>query len=154
MLANLALSTALVAATTAIHFAGLAFLMWWMQRSAARFSRHQDYLVAQFVLLLFAVMGLFGLHTAEIWLYAAVYYALGVLPDFESALYFSTSTFTTVGYGDVVIGPDWRLAAAIEGANGLVLIGWSTAFLVAVTARLRALETEWRARHGDDERAD
>ena len=45
-------------------------------------------------------------------------------------------------FGDVVLGPDWRLFSAIESANGFLLIGWSTAFLVAVTARLRIVEAE------------
>ena len=75
-----------------------------------------------------------------------VYLSLGALPDFESALYFSTTSFTTIGYGDVVLEKSWRLFGAVEGANGLLLFGWSTAFLIAVTARMRILEHDWLER--------
>ena len=65
------------------------------------------------------------------------------MPDFEAALYFSTTSFTTIGYGDVVLDKQWRLVSAIEGANGLLLFGWSTAFLFSVISRMRALEHDW-----------
>ena len=68
--------------------------------------------------------------------------AIGEFDAIEPALYFSTSTFTTVGFGDLVLAEDWRMLAAAESANGFLLIGWSTAFLVAVTARVRIFEAE------------
>jgi len=92
------------------------------------------------------VLGLVAIHTIEIWLYAVVYFALGALAEFEAALYFSTTSFTTIGYGDVVLEKKWRLLSAIEGANGLLLFGWSTAFLFSVTARMRTLEHDWLER--------
>ena len=69
---------------------------------------------------------IFGVLTVEIWLWAACYLALGIAAEFETALYFSTATFATVGYGDIVAGEDWRLLTALEGINGFILIGWST----------------------------
>jgi hypothetical protein len=89
------------------------------------------------------VLGLVGIHTIEIWSYSVVYLVIGALPDFETALYFSTTSFTTLGYGDVVLDHRWRLFGAIEGANGLLLFGWSTAFLFSVTSRMRMLEHDW-----------
>jgi voltage-gated potassium channel len=67
------------------------------------------------------------------------YLALDALRDLETALFFSTSSFTTIGYGDVVLDRRWRLVAAIEGANGLLMFGWSTAFLISITSRVRVL---------------
>jgi hypothetical protein len=93
--------------------------------------------------MLAVVLGVFLLHTIEIWCYAAVYMLLGVFKDFPSALYFSATAFSTLGFGDVVIGPDWRLFSSVEGVTGLILIGWSSAFLLSVTSRLRALEHDW-----------
>jgi hypothetical protein len=89
------------------------------------------------------VLGIFAIHTAEIWAYAFAFQAIGAIQGFEQALYFSTVNFTTLGYGDIVLSEQWRLFAAIEGANGLILIGWSTAFLLAVTTRMRTLEHDW-----------
>ena len=92
-----------------------------------------------------AAGGLFVLHALEIWLYAGFYIAVEALRSFEAALYFSTSSYTTVGYGDVVLDERWRLLGAIEGANGLILLGWSTAFFVAIVGRIRGLENEVQA---------
>ena len=75
-----------------------------------------------------------------------MFYMLGELQNFETALYFSTTTFTAVGYGDVLISPRWRLVAAIEAANGVILLAWSTTFLLSVTSRLRVLEHDWLER--------
>jgi voltage-gated potassium channel Kch len=47
----------------------------------------------------------------------------------EEALYFSTVTFTTLGYGDVVLSPDWRLLSAFQSANGTIIVGWTTAMV-------------------------
>lgn len=85
-----------------------------------------------------AAAGLFVLHGAEIWLYAGFYLAVGALPSLEAALYFSTASYTTVGYGDVVLEPGWRVLSA----NGIILLGWSTAFFVAIVSQIRWLETE------------
>ncbi len=93
-----------------------------------------------------------ALHTVQIWLYAALYVMAGALPDLETALYFSTASFTTVGYGDIVLSPHWRLVGAIESANGLLLFGWSTAFLAATTAQLSILEANWLQRAGEGQK--
>ena len=74
----------------------------------------------------------------------------GVIDTFEAALYFSTSTFTTVGYGDIVLEPGWRVLAAIESANGFLLLGWSTAFLLQVVSRMRSVEFQWLERRQDE----
>jgi len=95
---------------------------------------------------LLVVLGLVAVHTVEVWLYAVGYLAVGALHDLESALYFSTTSFTTLGYGDIVLDRHWRLFGAIEGANGLLLFGWSTAFMLSIIHRLRTLEHDWLER--------
>ena len=57
---------------------------------------------------------------------------------FEEAVYFSFVTFTTVGFGDVVLTPGVRLLSGIEALNGIILVGWSTALLFAVVQRTMA----------------
>lgn len=141
MLENLVLSTVMVIATTGVHFAGLAIALRMLDRRAARIERAQRHTALQFAMTGMTVLLLFALHAIQIWMYAGVYYLLGEFSTWESALYFSTSTFTTVGFGDVYLDEDWRLFSAIESANGFLLIGWSTAFLVSVTQRIRVLET-------------
>ena len=142
MIANLVLAAFMVGLTVVVHFAGLLLLMWLLRARGHRFRAHES-AIGQGAAIVFVVLGLVGIHTVEIWLYALLYFFQGALPDFESALYFSTTSFTTIGYGDVVLDRRWRLVSAIEGANGLLLFGWSTAFLFSVTARMRTLEHDW-----------
>lgn len=142
MIANLALAGVLVGLTVAIHFGTLLALMWALRASGHRLRAHES-AVRQGVAILVVVLGLVAIHTAEVWAYALAYLALAALPDLETALYFSTTSFTTLGYGDVVLAREWRIVGAIEGANGLLLFGWSTAFLVSITGRMRMLEHDW-----------
>ncbi|MDM1524288.1 two pore domain potassium channel family protein [Empedobacter sp. 225-1] len=51
------------------------------------------------------------------------------LYSFQEALYFSFITFTTVGYGDVVIDSEWKILAGLEAINGIMMVGWSTALM-------------------------
>ena len=142
MFANLALATVMVGATVLIHFWGLIGLTWLMSHHGARL-RPRESQVGGASLLLLVVFGLFALHTVEIWAYAALYEGLGETKGFEDALYFSTVTFSSLGYGDIVLSPHWRLLSAIEAANGVILFAWSTTFLFGVTNRLKVLEHTW-----------
>ena len=149
MLLALALSTVMAVLTVGIHMTGLAALLALMRHRAIRLHA-QAGRIAQGIGLLGVVLGLFVVHGVEIWLYAALYVALDAFSDLETALYFSTSTFTTLGYGDIVIASQWRLVAALEGFAGFMMIGWSTAFLVSVVGRLRQLELGFLD-HGEEE---
>jgi hypothetical protein len=142
MLQNLALATFMVALTVLIHFGGLLLLLRLLSQRGHHLNARQS-LFGQFVLLIVVVLGLVLIHTVEIWAYAFAFMAVGAIPDLEPALYFSTTSFSSLGYGDIVLGPDWRLLGAIEAANGLILFGWSTAFLISLMSKLKALEHEW-----------
>jgi hypothetical protein len=72
----------------------------------------------------------------DVTLWATFYYASGALPTFEEAIYFSTVTFTTVGYGDIVLDREWRQLATFEAVNGWIIFGWATALIMAVIQRL------------------
>src|SRR5262249_2401667 len=102
----------------------------------ARRVFESPYVVRRFGLLpgLFTFIVL--LHLIQITLWAAVFWREGELPTLEKAVYFSTTTYTTVGFGDVVLGPGWRVLAGIEGLTGIILVGWSTAFVFAIVDRL------------------
>lgn len=84
------------------------------------------------------------LHLLQIGLWAAVFWCAGQLPTLEAAVYFSLVTYTTIGFGDVVLGPGWRVLTGIEGLTGLLLVGWSTAFIFAIVNRMYE---HWRAVH-------
>jgi uncharacterized protein YhhL (DUF1145 family) len=83
-----------------------------------------------------AVIAMLALHGIEIWLFALVYLALGAIPELEAALYFSTISYSTVGYNDTHIAHDWRLLGAFESVLGIFLLGWSTAFFFRMIGRI------------------
>jgi hypothetical protein len=142
--ANLAIATGMIALTVVIHFAGLLALTLHLRGGDERKLDGGRHVLRRFATILVVVLGIFFVHTLEIWAYAMLYrYPLGIFDDFETALYFSTQSFVALGYGDIQVPRAWRLIGAIEAANGLILIGWSTAFLISVMARLRSLEHEW-----------
>jgi voltage-gated potassium channel Kch len=78
------------------------------------------------------VSSLLLLHLAEAVVWALFYLLAGTLPDLETAAYFSLTSYTTVGYGDVVLPEPWRLLGPLEAAVGILMLGWSTGILVAV----------------------
>lgn len=145
MIEHLAFASLLVTVTVTVHFFGLIALLWVLRSRAHALQAHESPM-RQGAAIVLVMLGLMSIHTIEVWVYALAYLAIGALGDLETALYFSTTSFTTIGYGDVVLDRKWRLVAAIEGANGLLLFGWSTAFLIAVTRRVRVLEHDWLER--------
>jgi voltage-gated potassium channel Kch len=62
---------------------------------------------------------------------------LGAIGSFEPAMYFSIVTFATLGYGDVLVAEEWRILAATEAANGIIVFGWTTALIVSFVNRLK-----------------
>lgn len=133
---ELLVSTGLVAGTVAIHLIGLDILMSLAGLHLRRFTTawlHVDRLVVP----LGIVLGLFALHGVEIWVYAFAYLVLDALPTVEQALYFSTSAYSTLGEAGAFLPVKWRIVGALEGVNGMLLIGWSTAFLFQVLTHLQ-----------------
>lgn len=144
MFANLSLAALMTLLVIVLHLAGLLVLLHFLRRNA-RHANGGDgirYSVRQGAIVLTVVLGIFLLHAAEVSLYGLAYIAVGAFREFETALYFSASAFSTLGFGDVVLEPDWRMLSAVEGVSGLILIGWSSGFLLLVTSRLRLLEHE------------
>jgi hypothetical protein len=140
--AQLIIATAMAALTVIMHLLGLSVLIAATNRHSSRLQTDR-HLVRQMLVLIGVSFGLFTLHGVEIWSYAALYYQVGAIRSFEDALYFSTATYSTIGYGDLTLSKSWRVLGAIEGANGVILLGWSTAFFISIVARIRALEHDW-----------
>jgi voltage-gated potassium channel Kch len=76
------------------------------------------------------------LHLVEITLWAGLYLWREALPDLQSAIYFSAVTYTTTGYGDLVLPMDWRLVGAVEALTGILLCSWSAGFFFAVVSQI------------------
>lgn len=134
MLVNLAAGTFVIALTVVIHTLGLIAVTRVMEFIVERFRWHGH--KSRVIAMITVVMGLFAVMTIEIWVWAVAYHYTGAFGDFGTSLYFSTVAFSTLGFGDVIPDHDWRLFAALEGVNGFLLIGWSTAYLVSAGVRI------------------
>ena len=134
MLTNLALGTLLISATVFIHTVGLIVLSRWTSWTVSwlRLHRHE---FGKTLAIMTIVLGLFFLHTVEIWLWATAFVAMKVIAGFENALYFSLATFSTLGSDGVMPAQAWRIFATLEGIDGFILIGWSIAYLIAASTR-------------------
>jgi hypothetical protein len=123
------LSLLLVAATVIVHYEFLRLTSAVTSRLSIPGRAH--------ILVIIAMV--FVAHLVEIGLYTAAYFAChnwwalgGIHGDTEGGIvdyfYFSITTFTTLGFGDVQPRGPVRLIAGFQSLNGLVLIGWSASF--------------------------
>jgi ion channel len=134
MVRRLLVACCLMALCVTIHAGGLAWAIRWLRRLPTpepRFwtSTRLFVLVAVWIVLL---------HLVEISVWAVAYFAYGAMPDLQSALYFSAVTYTTTGYGDLVLPKEWRLDGGVEALTGILMCGWSTGFFFAIVNRLYA----------------
>ena len=125
----------LIIVTVIIHALVLDKIMRLLEHYGPRFFKWFKMMWRTYILA-FSVLGVFCAHIVQIWIWAMFYIGVGAFPTLEEALYFSTSTFTTVGFGDVVLGENWRLVSSFQSANGFILFGWSTAFIFEVMSKL------------------
>ncbi|MXO63781.1 two pore domain potassium channel family protein [Altererythrobacter oceanensis] len=138
MATELLIATVMVLLTVGFHGFGLIGLQRVLRiERRDEHAEHTGALSARGITATFMlVLGLFVLHGIEIWTYALLYLGLDALPDLRTAVYFSTITYSTIGYDDEGIAQAWSLIAAIEGINGILLMGWSTAYFVSIMGRL------------------
>jgi hypothetical protein len=131
MIAKLLFGGALMAACVAIHASGLTTALRWLQKRPPMVDRFWP--MTTFLIRLAAWIIL--LHLIQICAWALLYVWQEALPDFPAAAYFSAVTYTTTGYGDMVLPPEWRLVGGIQALTGILMCGLSTGFFFAVVSR-------------------
>jgi hypothetical protein len=75
-------------------------------------------------------------HLLEIGVWAVLFMLCGEFPAFATAYDHSAVNYTTLGYGNVIMSPSWRLLGPLEAANGMLMFGVSTAIIFTVIQRL------------------
>ncbi len=120
---------ALLACCVIIHAAGLALLLQHIKPAAAS---NRLGAVRGAALLVKIACTLVCLHLLEITLWAGFYQWRDCFADMQTALYFSGTTYTTIGFGDIVLPPGWWLLGPIEGLTGILMCGLSTGTFFAV----------------------
>ena len=134
MLLNIAIAGILMLVTTVIHAGGMMMALHSIQSEGGRLKqllrRRSMFRIAGIVLLMFLAS------LMEVFVWAATYLVLNAIEGFEKAVYFSMVTYTTLGYGDIVLHERWRVLASFEAANGIIMFGWTTAIVMAVIRKV------------------
>jgi hypothetical protein len=134
MLVPVSISAGVIIINTVIHAGAMHIALGaFKRRSWGLWNRGEHagiYWVAGIILLMFMASVL------EVIVWALVYLAMDIFQSAEQAFYFSGVTYTTLGYGDMVIEGPWRILSAFEAANGIIMFGWTTALVFAVVQRI------------------
>ena len=128
MLINITIAAVLMLVTTLIHAVGMQIALGAVRnkknRLRQRLCKAHSYAIGEVIIVMFYISLL------EVWVWGIVYVALDAIDGFEKAFYFSMVTFTTLGYGDIVLDEQWRLLSSFEAANGIIMFGWTTAIVL------------------------
>jgi hypothetical protein len=134
MLMNIFIAAFIIVVTVVIHAGAMILALrgirkevgGWRQRLGQRYF----YRVGGVVLMMFLAS------LIEVLVWAGAYLALNAIQGFEQAFYFSMVSFTTLGYGDIVLDERWRLLSSFEAANGIIMFGWTTAIVMVMVQRV------------------
>lgn len=139
MALTLLIAWALVVVTVAVHVMGLGLLL----KSLLKPMVHPPSgFLATTRLLVWVTWWLVLIHLGDIVVWGLFYWWQGCMPDAESAFYFSGVTYTTTGYGELVLQEPWRALAPIEALTGILLCGLSAGFFFALVTRIVNLHPE------------
>ena len=137
MITKLFIAFVLMALCVALHAIGLVGAIRRFERSPALAAGH---LWPSTWLLIRVASWLVLLHLVEIALWALPYTWGHAMPNAHSAFYFSAVTYTTTGYGDLVLPENWRLLGGVEALTGILMCGWSTAFFFAILSNIYRMQ--------------
>jgi voltage-gated potassium channel len=124
----------LVTLTLWIQCAGIAVIIRWARTSIQRGVAHLSPLHAAVLMIRFSIL-VIVLHFLQIFVWS-LFYRWYCLPSWESSFYFSASSYSTAGYGDVVLPRACRLLGPVESVTGVLMCGISVSCLFAVATRL------------------
>jgi len=136
VIAKILLGMVLMSCCVVIHASGVTWALRRLRRSG---PAGQNFWSMTWVSIRLAVW-MIVCHLIEIGLWGLMYAWRGAMPDLRTAFYFSVVTYTTTGYGDLVLPAEWRVVGGIEALTGILMCGASTAFFFAVFSRVHALE--------------
>lgn len=134
-LAPLAVGAATVVCTIVIHALPLSATVNFVRRERRLGRAGRSFWIDMGIVALALLYALVA-HLAEIALWALLFVVCGEFSDFGTAYYHSAVNYTSLGYGDLIMTPSWRLLGPLETASGMLMFGVSTAMIFAVIQRL------------------
>jgi hypothetical protein len=131
----LAVSASAIVCTIIIHALTLAATVTFVRREQRLGLAGATFWINVAIVALVISFALAG-HIVAIALWAVLFMVCGEFPEFGTAYYHSAVNYTTLGYGDVIMTPSWRLLGPLEAANGALMFGVSTAMIFAIIQAL------------------
>src|ERR1700693_961037 len=131
---QIAAAVLLLSLTLCLQCAGVTTLIEWLKRVLTR-DIHKHGPVFSASLVVKSTVAIVILHGLVILLWAS-FYRTRCYPSWELAFYFSASSYSTVGYGDLILPSHWRLLGSLEGITGVLMCGVSASVLFALVTRL------------------
>jgi hypothetical protein len=135
VLLPVAVGTALTFCTIIIHALGVAAIIHFIRRERRLGHAGTGFWRDLMIVVVITSLALVA-HSIEAAAWAFAFWWYGQFPDLASAFFHSAENCTTLGYGDLVMSPGWRLLGPLEAADGMLMFGVSTAVLFAVIQRL------------------
>ncbi len=133
-------AVSLVVLTLWLQCAGMGVVICWarifIERRTGRLSAwHAAVLMVRFA----AAMTVLHVFETLVW---ACFYRWKCFSAWEASFYFSAASFSTVGYGDVLLPHIWRTLGPVEGLTGMLMCGMSVSGLFAILTRILAAEAK------------
>ena len=124
----------LVTATLLFQCAGMSVLIHWARARIATGIKGLGPVRSAVLMVRFTTL-MIVLHILQILLWAG-FYRWHCLPSWEACFYFSSASYSTVGYGDIVLPRVWRLLGPVESITGVLMCGLSVSCLFAIVIRI------------------
>jgi len=135
VLIPLAVGVAVFALTIFVHAVPLAATVGIVRREK-KLGHPGATLRSEFTIVALIILLALAAHLVEIGVWAAVFVACGEFHNLAFAYYHSAGNYTTLGYGDLIMSPKWRLLGPLEAADGILMFGVSTAMIFTLILRL------------------
>jgi hypothetical protein len=135
ILVPLAVSAIVVLGTLFIHALAVGATVNFVRRER-RLGRAGSGFRVDITIVMLVMLFAFVAHLIEIAMWAGLFQICGEFQEFGTAYYFSAVNYTTLGYGDLIMSPSWKLLGPLEAADGALMFGVSTAMIFTVIVRL------------------
>jgi len=133
---NWAWSLPLIVVTVTFHVLCMTFINGEVVRRARARRARRDFILRFALIMGVTTLLVTLLHAIEAFMWAAVFWLLGALPDSKNAMLYSLNAMTTYGHESFLLADHWRLMGALEALNGVILFGLTTAFLFAIIGEI------------------
>ena len=135
---EIAMGAAALIASLMIHGAG----MFWIQRRNLHYARLPPLHIKREAKFSLLILFMLLTHLLEVLLWAGALNGAGAIPTFRDAYYYVAVTYTTLGYGEGTLTPQWRILAPMIAMSGLFAFGWTISVLFAIIGDGGAAATE------------